>query len=44
MDIIDTLNAAGYDGWTSVEILPKPDPDTAAKQAIDYLRTFIPKA
>ena len=44
MDIIDTLRAVGYDGWTSVEILPKPDPDSAAKQAIDYLRMFIPKA
>jgi len=26
-----------------VEILPKPDPDSAARQAIQYLRKFIPK-
>ena len=42
-DIIATLRQVGYDGWISAEILPKPDPDTAAKQAIDYLRSFIPK-
>ena len=25
--IVGALNAVGYRGWTSVEILPKPDPD-----------------
>ncbi len=41
--IVGALNEVGYAGWTSVEILPKPDPDSAARQAIQYLRKFIPK-
>jgi sugar phosphate isomerase/epimerase len=41
--IVGALNAVGYTGWTSVEILPKPDPDAAARQAIAHLRKFIPK-
>jgi len=30
-------------GWLSVEILSKPDLDSAAKKSIEYLRKFIPK-
>jgi len=41
--IVDALNEVNYKGWVSVEIFPEPDPDSAAKQAIDYLRTLIPK-
>jgi sugar phosphate isomerase/epimerase len=41
--IVDALHDVGYTGWTSVEILPKPDPDSAARQAIQFLRRFIPK-
>jgi sugar phosphate isomerase/epimerase len=41
--IVGTLDAVGYTGWTSVEILPKPDPESAARQAIQHLRKFIPK-
>jgi len=41
--IVDTLNEVKYDGWVSVEIFPEPDPDSAARQAITYLRTLIPK-
>jgi sugar phosphate isomerase/epimerase len=41
--IVDALNEVGYTGWTSVGILPKPDPDSAARQAIQHLRKFIPK-
>ncbi len=41
--ILATLGRIGYDGYVTVEILPYPDPDTAAKQAIAYLRTLIPK-
>jgi len=37
-DIFDGLRRAGYDGWCSVEILPDPDPDTAARQAVEHLR------
>jgi sugar phosphate isomerase/epimerase len=40
--IVNSLREAAYDGWVSVEVLPKPDPDAAAKQAIDCLRRFIP--
>lgn len=35
------LKKAGYDGWVSIEILPKPDPDTAARQAAEYLIPLI---
>ena len=35
--IFASLKRMHYDGWASVEILPDPDPDTAARQAIDYL-------
>ena len=41
--IVKALNEVGYQGWASVEILPKPDPDRAARQAIDFLRTLIPR-
>ena len=36
--IFASLKRMNYDGWVSVEILPKPDPDTAARQAIEYLK------
>jgi 5-keto-L-gluconate epimerase len=35
------LRRIHYDGWITVEILPKPDPDTAARQAIDFLRPLV---
>ena len=40
-DIISNLKQADYRGWLSVEILPKPDPDAAARQAVQYLRPLI---
>jgi sugar phosphate isomerase/epimerase len=40
-DIISHLKRAGYDGWLSVEILPKPNPDAAARQAVQYLRPLM---
>ena len=40
-EIFSNLRQAKFDGWLSVEILPKPDPDSAAQQAIEYLRPFI---
>lgn len=40
-DIFTKLKQAGYDGWVSIEILPKPDPDTAAAQAVEYLRPLV---
>jgi sugar phosphate isomerase/epimerase len=42
--IVTALNAVNYHGWVSVEILPKPDPDAAARQAIQYLRNYIPRS
>ena len=39
--VFKALLKAGYDGWISAEILPKPDPDIAAKQTIDFLTPFI---
>ena len=40
-DIFNHLKMAKYDGWLSIEILPKPEPYLAAKQAIEYLKPFI---
>ncbi|HYH56059.1 MAG TPA: sugar phosphate isomerase/epimerase family protein, partial [Anseongella sp.] len=39
--IFKQLLRAGYDGWVSVEILPMPDPDTAATQAAGFLLPLI---
>jgi sugar phosphate isomerase/epimerase len=41
--IVSTLNEIGYTGYVSLEILPWPDPDTAARSAIQSLRRYIPK-
>jgi sugar phosphate isomerase/epimerase len=39
--IVNTLNEIRYDGFVTLEILPYPDPDTAASRGIKYLRKFI---
>lgn len=39
--LFETLASVRYEGWMSVEILPKPSPDVAAQQAIDYLLPLI---
>lgn len=36
--IMETLSHIGYQGYVSAEILPKPDPDTAAKNTIATMR------
>jgi sugar phosphate isomerase/epimerase len=36
-DVFDGLRAARFDGWAAIEILPKPDPDTAARQAAEFV-------
>lgn len=41
VEIVNTLKALDYNGWVTIEILPEPDPDTAARQAIDYLKQFV---
>ncbi len=40
-EIFSALRRIGYNGWASVEILPKPDADTAARQAIEFLRPYL---
>ena len=40
-DIFNHLKMAKYDGWLSVEILPKPEPYLAAKQAIEFLKPLL---
>lgn len=39
--VIHTLQKIGYDRYLSMECLPKPDPMTAAKQAIQYVTPLI---
>ncbi len=39
--VFESLRRMSYNGWVSVEILPEPDPDTAARQAIESLRPLV---
>lgn len=39
--IIATLKEIGYDEYVTVEILPNPNPDKAAKMAISFLRDIL---
>ena len=38
-EVFAALEDIGYDDWVTVEILPEPDPDAAAQQAVRYLRS-----
>lgn len=40
-DIFRHIKKTRYDGWLSVEILPKPAPHEAAQQAITFLRKYF---
>jgi sugar phosphate isomerase/epimerase len=40
---VKVLDEIGYDGYASMEILPWPDPDTAARSSIEFLRRYIPR-
>ena len=40
--MVQVLNEIGYNGYVSLEILPWPDPDTAARSSIEFLRRYIP--
>lgn len=42
-EVFTALETAGFDGWASVEILPKPDPDTATRQAAEFILPKISK-
>lgn len=41
--MVSVLQEIDYQGYVSLEILPWPDPDTAAQASITYLRRFIHK-
>lgn len=40
-EVFAALKAGGYDGWVSIEILPKPSPDAAAKQAAEFILPMV---
>jgi sugar phosphate isomerase/epimerase len=40
-EILAILRSIGYDGWLTAEILPQPDPESAARQAIAFLSTRV---
>jgi sugar phosphate isomerase/epimerase len=40
--IVAVLREVGYQGYLSAELLPRPDPDAAAKATIEYMRRYIP--
>jgi sugar phosphate isomerase/epimerase len=40
-DVFDGLRRGRFNGWASIEILPKPDPDSAARQAAETVRPWI---
>ena len=39
--IVATLRACGYTGFLSAELLARPDPDTAARQTLTYMRSLL---
>ena len=40
-EIFQVLADIGYDGYLTAEILPRPDPDSAARQAIRFLSQIV---
>jgi 5-keto-L-gluconate epimerase len=41
--VLNTLNEIKYNGFISAEIMPMPDPDTAAEKTIIFLRKLLAK-
>lgn len=41
VEIIETLREVGYGGYLGIEILPEPDADVAAEQAIAFVRRLL---
>lgn len=39
--VFNSLFSVEYNGWISVEILPKPNPDVAAGQAVEFLKPLM---
>ena len=40
-DVLAGLRQAGFDGWASIEVLPEPDADTAARQSAEHVLPMI---
>ncbi len=40
--IVAALGEAGYRGYLSAELLPRPDPDAAAEATLRHMRQFVP--
>ena len=40
-DVFAGLREANFDGWSSIEILPEPDPDSAARKAAETILPMI---
>ncbi len=40
-EVFEGLKAAEFDGWAAIEILPVPDPDTAARSAAEYILPML---
>ena len=40
-DIVEVLRALGYDGWLSMEFTQKPNSETAARMAIEFVRPLV---
>ena len=40
--VLGVLAEVGYNGYVSGEFMPRPDADTAAIRAIEYLTTVMP--
>jgi sugar phosphate isomerase/epimerase len=41
--IVVTLREGGYTGFMSAELLPRPDPDTAAQRTLAYMQSILGK-
>ena len=41
--VIATLEEVGYRDFVSIEIFPLPDPETAGRSSLAYLRAYIPR-
>ncbi len=41
--IVLALHAAGYHEYLSAELLPQPDPDSAARLTVEHMRPLIPR-
>ena len=39
--IVQTLQEIGYIGYLSAELLAKPDPDSAARETLEYMRSIL---